>query len=281
MEITASGVSVYEVELDLKQWNGLLSSQVPGFSSALIQLMPSTVEHPLFFRPAGWLPCRPGPGHQLRHVVEHVLLELIHLAHPERPRYTGWTRDLGEGRCLIHYGAPDYLTGRLAAILAVDLVNRLQQQEKVDLDALVEQLRHPVESFTRLDDEPGPGPIPCRTGAGGGPPGSRGRRSAAGAPGPVRLAAGPHPTPCSSRWRSVCPWWASAGTRLSSASGASTPRHRRQGGAHQPRQVHLLLPAGRPGRLLPRRAEPDPPLAGPSTFPATSWSIPCGCTRTT
>ena len=161
---------MYEVELDLKQWEGMLSTDVPGFSSALIELIPSTVEHRCFAGQPGGFHTELARGTGFGHVVEHVLLELIQLAGDGRHRYKGWTKNLGGGRCLIHYGAPDYLTGRLAAILAVDMVSRLQRHESLTLKPYLEHLRDPVEYFTRDGGAglPGPGPAELDLGEGAG-----------------------------------------------------------------------------------------------------------------
>jgi CheY-like chemotaxis protein len=89
-------------------------------------------------------------GTNFAHVIEHVLIELILLADPGKSDYTGWTREIVPQRVyVVHYSAPDFLTGRLAAILAVDLVKRLIGGEKIDLNAYVDLLRHPLGYFTR------------------------------------------------------------------------------------------------------------------------------------
>lgn len=149
MEITSSGVSVYEVVLDLKQWEGLQTSQVPGFADALVALMPSTARHKCMSGQVGGFHEELARGTNFGHVVEHVLLELIRLANPDQAAYSGWTKELGEGRYVIHYGAPGFLAGRLAAILAVEIVSRLLQRETPDLSWYVDQMRRPVEYFSQ------------------------------------------------------------------------------------------------------------------------------------
>lgn len=149
MEITSSGVSVYEVVLDLKHWEGRLSNQVPGFVDALVQVLPSTIHHKCLSGKEGGFHDQMNEGTNLGHVVEHVLLELIKMAHPDGPEYSGWTKSQGGGRYVIHYGAPDFLTGRLAAILAVELVEDLLRGRRPDLEFLVNQLRRPMEYFSQ------------------------------------------------------------------------------------------------------------------------------------
>jgi CheY-like chemotaxis protein len=149
MEITSSGVSVYEVVIDLHHWDGVLSNQVAGFAEALMRLMPSTARHKCVAGQEGGFHEQLRSGTNFGHVVEHVLLELIRLARPDDPEYSGWTKPLGDGRYMIHYGAPDFLTGRLAAILAVEIVSRLQQGDEPDIDACVDELRNPMDYFCR------------------------------------------------------------------------------------------------------------------------------------
>ncbi len=148
MEITSSGVSVYEVMLNLNHWEGLMSNEVPGFNQNLIAFMPTTAGHKCMSGKPGGFHAELKKGTNFGHVVEHVLLELIHLANPHQPDFSGWTKSLGGGHYVIHYGAPDLLTGRLAAILAVEIVGKLQQGKAPNLEMYVEQVRHPMEYFT-------------------------------------------------------------------------------------------------------------------------------------
>ncbi|HPF71613.1 MAG TPA: response regulator [Candidatus Krumholzibacteria bacterium] len=148
MEITSSSVSVYEVVLDLREWRGLSTGSTPAFVEALCRFMPTTARHEC-------APGRPGGFHEelrkgtnFAHVIEHVLLELIHLADPDGREFTGWTRDLGGGTYRIHFGAPDFLTGRLAPILAVDIVRRLHRGDHPDLHEYLERMRDPLAWFT-------------------------------------------------------------------------------------------------------------------------------------
>jgi len=149
MEITSSKVSVYEVVLDLSHRGAALSHQVPGFNEGLAAALPTTRLHKCMSGEEGGFHAELVSGTNFAHVVEHVLLELIHLAHPEGPEFSGWTRETPDGTYVIHYGAPDFLTGRLAAILAVDLVKTLKDGQPVDLEATLAQLRDPLPWFTR------------------------------------------------------------------------------------------------------------------------------------
>jgi|GEM_PF-1067003 len=149
-EIVKSGVSVYEIELDLGEWPRVLTHQIPGLSDRLRQAIPSLHDHRCMSGKPGGFCLEVSKGTNFAHVIEHVLIELILLADPGKSDYTGWTRELVPQRVyVVHYSAPDFLTGRLAAILAVDLVKRLIGGEKIELNAYVDLLRHPLGYFTR------------------------------------------------------------------------------------------------------------------------------------
>ena len=153
MEITSSSVSVYEVVLDLHQWRGLSTADLPDFVGALIAMMPSTVRHKCVTGEEGGFHHEMRAGTNIAHVGEHVLLELIHLADAEGREFSGWTRDQGDGSYRIHYGAPDFLSGRLAPILAVDIVRRLHRGETPRLDEYLAEMRDPLRYFTREHPE--------------------------------------------------------------------------------------------------------------------------------
>lgn len=155
MEITSSGVSVYEIVIDLQAWGDRRTNRTAGFNEALIRVLPTTALHKCMSGKEGGFHSELIGGTNFAHVVEHVLLELIHLAEPEGRVFTGWTKDLGDGSYKIHYGAPDFLTGRLAPILAIDLVSRLLQGEDPDLDGYLAELRDPLAYFARVEGTEG------------------------------------------------------------------------------------------------------------------------------
>lgn len=150
MEIITSKVSVYEIELDLNTWGEVSTNQVPQFSEMLLAVMPSLAEHKCISGEAGGFIAEMTKGTDFAHVMEHVILELEYLADPEKRSYTGWTRKRRkkENTYIIHYGARNYLTGRLAAILAVDIVKRLIRGDAVDIVQRIEWLKEPLNYFT-------------------------------------------------------------------------------------------------------------------------------------
>ena len=148
VEIISSRVSVYEIELDLDTWEKADTSQVPEFHDTLQDTISSLYNHKCMPGEEGGFLSEVEKGTNFAHVIEHVLLELIHLADPEKEIYSGWTRKTGGNKYVIHYSAPDFLTGRIAAILSIDLVKRLIQGEKPDMDKCINILREPVNYFT-------------------------------------------------------------------------------------------------------------------------------------
>ncbi|MBU8869557.1 MAG: response regulator [Gemmatimonadales bacterium] len=149
MQITSSRISVYEVVVDLRQWDEQLSCDVPGFAESLIRLMPTTKKHKCMSGQEGGFHAELTKGTNFGHVIEHVLLELIRLSNPDAGEFTGWTRSRGNGEYVIHYGAPDFLTGRLAAVFGLEIVQQLQRGSFPDLDSYLMCLQNPVEYFSR------------------------------------------------------------------------------------------------------------------------------------
>lgn len=122
MEIFRSKVSVYEVELDLRHWDSVDTRAVPRFGPRLFDTIPSLKTLKCNSGKPGGFYQEVSQGTGFANVIEHVILELINLADPGGPDFTGWTREVnGRGTHIIHFGAPDFLVGRLGAVLAVDL----------------------------------------------------------------------------------------------------------------------------------------------------------------
>jgi len=148
IEIGRSPVSVCEIELDLNDWTEKRSSEAPGFVAALVKLLPSLKEHGCPSGQSGGFYLELQSGTNFAHVIEHVILELLHLADAEKGYYDGWTRQLGKKDVyLVHYGAPDFLTGRLAAVLSIDLAKRVMKGENVSVDQYVRLLKQPHSYF--------------------------------------------------------------------------------------------------------------------------------------
>lgn len=154
VEIISSKVSVYEIELDLSEWEKKDSGELPFFHDALHQTIASLQEHKCLKGETGGFLSEVREGTNFAHVIEHVILELIHLSDPSKDRYTGWTRKTLKDKYIIHYGAPDFLTGRVAAVLGVNIVKRLINGEKPDLSRYINLVKHPIKYFTHEDIMP-------------------------------------------------------------------------------------------------------------------------------
>lgn len=151
-EIVTSRVSVYEIELDLSDWEYSQSSDAPGFYEKLSSTIESIKEHKCMpGRPGGFLE-ELRKGIDFAHVIEHVIIELIQLTSPTDQEYTGWTRRKGGKKFTIHYSAPDFLTGRLAAILGLELVKKLLNGDEIELNYYLNQLKNPKQYFTQEYD---------------------------------------------------------------------------------------------------------------------------------
>ncbi|MFH2001164.1 MAG: response regulator [Planctomycetota bacterium] len=149
MEIVTSRVSVYEIELVLSGWKFASTHEVPGFYEALTNAMITLKEHKCTSGEPGGFYREVREGTHFAHVIEHVILELIHLADRDENKYTGWTRQVSEDNFIIHYSAPDFLTARLAAILGVDLVKKLVHGDAVDVERSIRMLRKPAQYFSQ------------------------------------------------------------------------------------------------------------------------------------
>lgn len=149
MQITKANVSVYEIELDLSRWDTINSAELPGFPEALVAALPSIESHHCMVGTKGGFIEELKKGTNLAHVIEHILLELLHLADPDKQVYSGWTRQVNSHIFTIHFGAPDFLTGRLAAILSVEMVKKIINGEKVSLHRYIQLLKDPLQYFTQ------------------------------------------------------------------------------------------------------------------------------------
>ena len=90
-------------------------------------------------------------GTNFAHIIEHVILELLFLSNSDNQLFKGWTRKKATNTYVIHYSAPNFLSGRLAAILGVDLVKRLINEEKINIDYYLDLLKNPIKYFIEKD----------------------------------------------------------------------------------------------------------------------------------
>ena len=110
--------------VDLGPLEQFPTTAIPGFSEALVTLMPSLVEHACSIGERGGFLQRMRDGTWLGHVAEHIALELQSLAGTD-VRY-GKTRTTGEpGRYNVIFEYREEHVGVEAGHSAVDLVNHL------------------------------------------------------------------------------------------------------------------------------------------------------------
>src|SRR3954447_24008117 len=70
----------YLAVLDLEDLDDVSSAQIPGFTDALLQLLPSLMEHKCSVGRVGGFVERLREGTYMAHIVEHVTIELQCLA---------------------------------------------------------------------------------------------------------------------------------------------------------------------------------------------------------
>ena len=125
------------LQVDLGGLEQFPTDLIPGFTEALLALLPGVGEHSCSRRKAGGFAERLDEGTWLGHVAEHVALELQKLTGAEVSR--GKTRGTA-GRPGVYdviYAYSDETVGVAAGKLAVRLVNHLVQAEP-DLDPVIE-----------------------------------------------------------------------------------------------------------------------------------------------
>jgi cyanophycin synthetase len=116
------------------------TSKLPGFTEALVEILPGLHDHSCSRGHRGGFVERLEEGTWLGHVSEHVALELQRLTGSEIRR--GKTRGTGEpGRYNVIFGYADETVGLAAGDLAVRLVNHLVTPElDFDVQAAIDDL---------------------------------------------------------------------------------------------------------------------------------------------
>jgi cyanophycin synthetase len=125
--------------VDLGSLEDWPTDALPGFTDALLRLLPGLVDHTCGVGRRGGFVERLREGTWLGHVAEHVALQLQREAGGEQRR--GKTRGAGRrGRYNVIYGYSDDRVGVAAGHLAVRLVNHLVEPDPgLDFDAELER----------------------------------------------------------------------------------------------------------------------------------------------
>ncbi|MFN8006301.1 MAG: hypothetical protein U0V70_04605 [Terriglobia bacterium] len=165
LQIVTSRISIYEVEVDVGSLAARTTRDLSNFTEKLVELIPSLTSHRCVAGEDGGFVKELRKGTDFAHVLEHVLLELQHLADPERRVYRGWTRRRSENGpessiYVIHYEARDFLTGRLAAAMGVQLIKNLVAGQPVDIIRMIRQLEDPVSFYEERKKFPSRSIIP-------------------------------------------------------------------------------------------------------------------------
>ena len=142
IRITRSGVSVYEVEVDLGKYASVNTDEIKGFSKKLLALLPTLRSHECFAGECGGFVEEMEEGTDLAHVMEHVTLEMLRLANGSRRRYSGWTRKTGRKRIhVIHFQAPSGAMAKRASQCAARAIQDIVEGRPVTRRAILKELR--------------------------------------------------------------------------------------------------------------------------------------------
>ncbi|HVM30926.1 MAG TPA: cyanophycin synthetase [Candidatus Limnocylindrales bacterium] len=130
-------VPVVKMLVDLGVLEEWPSNKIPGFNTALTQLLPGLEDHACSLGRRGGFISRLQEGTWLGHVAEHTALLLQDLAGTQV--HIGKTRSTGEyGRYNAIFEYREEQVGIAAGRLAVDLMNHLVAPEEADLDFAAE-----------------------------------------------------------------------------------------------------------------------------------------------
>jgi cyanophycin synthetase len=140
IRIVRSGISVYEVEVDLGKYASASTADLDGFPRKLVRLLPELARHECFASEVGGFLDEMKKGTDLAHVMEHLILELLKVSSSPPKRFTGWTRKKSKNH-VIHFQAPSAQAARKATAGAIQIIEGLIAGSKVDARAIVKDIR--------------------------------------------------------------------------------------------------------------------------------------------
>jgi cyanophycin synthetase len=144
IRIVKSGISVYEVEIDLGRLFSAKTNQLNGFPAKLLRMFPALKKHECYAGEAGGFALELKQGTDLAHVMEHLTLELLKAAARPRREFSGWTRRRGS-RYIIHFQTPDSSMGHCAVAGAKTIVEGIIGGRRVDTKAIIQSIRDSKE----------------------------------------------------------------------------------------------------------------------------------------
>ena len=137
---------------------GFPSNKIPGFTDALVELLPSLEDHACSLGRRGGFITRLREGTWAGHIAEHIALELQNLAGTDVRH--GKTRSTGEtGRYNVIYEYREEAVGIEAGKIAVALVNHLVAPD----DPAAPDFMAELERLIRLAERQAFGPSPRRS----------------------------------------------------------------------------------------------------------------------
>jgi cyanophycin synthetase len=140
IRVVRSGISVYEVEVDLGRYSLVDTSEIAGFTRKLLRRLPTLRQHECYAGEVGGFVKELERGTDLAHVMEHVILELLKLASRSRRCFSGWTRKKVKNH-VIHFQAPDARSAREATLGAIGLIEGVIAGRPVDAREVVASIR--------------------------------------------------------------------------------------------------------------------------------------------
>ena len=140
IRIVRSGISVYEVEVNLGKYSTATTASLNGFTRKLVRLLPELRAHECYASEVGGFLKEMEKGTDLAHVMEHLILELLKTASSSHRRFTGWTRRKTKNH-VIHFQAPNGQAAKRAAAGAIEIIEGLITGERVDARVIIGEIR--------------------------------------------------------------------------------------------------------------------------------------------
>lgn len=140
IRIVRSGISVYEVEVDLGKYSPVTTADIKGFKTRLLRLLPTLRKHECYAGEVGGFVQELDRGTDLAHVMEHVILEILKLAEGSRRKFTGWTRKKSKNH-VIHFQAPGAKAAKEATRGALEVIEGVISGRRIDAAAIVKTVR--------------------------------------------------------------------------------------------------------------------------------------------
>ena len=144
IRIVRSGISVFEVELDLGRFTSVKTNELNGFPEKLLRMFPALRKHECYAGEAGGFALELRHGTDLAHVIEHLTLELLKSAARPRREFSGWTRRRGKHH-ILHFQAPDSSQAYCAVVSARTIIEGIIAGKRINKRVIVQAIRDAKE----------------------------------------------------------------------------------------------------------------------------------------